>query len=272
MRDETLAAKVGERDKPAVAEAASAGWRAKPLSGVAGFRLAARSVTQRAEPKISTSRRRRSRGDGDRFGARILATDYLELCHNPTKDLRRWIAEDKRFSGRAARGFFFTVRETRGHASAIRQTTLANADRLCRQPLQELRGGLDADGQRGRRSDRVPSRPGAGVSRYDELRQVRKERRGTGVSRDGPDSFAAANAAIHQFYSAKIEATRRRMPAREVSAAIRALLDEQSAAFRALAERKKVVRRTMRERRRTALHAAKEATQRQRPPSRAGPS
>jgi hypothetical protein len=61
------------------------------------------------------------------------------------------------------------------------------------------------------------------------------------------------------FYSAKIEATRRSLPAREVSAAIRALLDEQSAAFRELADRRGAVSKASRERRQGAHIAAREA-------------
>jgi len=56
-------------------------------------------------------------------------------------------------------------------------------------------------------------------------------------------------ALLHAFYGAKIEATRRSLPAREISAAVRAILAEQSAAFRALAERRFAAMRTAREKR-----------------------
>jgi hypothetical protein len=80
-----------------------------------------------------------------------------------------------------------------------------------------------------------------------------------------PDSpLNGEHAALSAFYSAKIEATRRSLPAREVSAAIRAILDEQSAAFRALADRRGTASRASRERQQGARFAACEATQRDR--------
>ena len=61
--------------------------------------------------------------------------------------------------------------------------------------------------------------------------------------------FRACRRLILAFYGAKIEATRRSLPAREISAAVRAILAEQSAAFRALAERRFAAMRTAREKR-----------------------
>ncbi len=57
------------------------------------------------------------------------------------------------------------------------------------------------------------------------------------------------HAVILALYGAKIELTRRSLPAREISAAVRAILAEQSAAFQELAERRFAAMRAARERR-----------------------
>jgi hypothetical protein len=63
---------------------------------------------------------------------------------------------------------------------------------------------------------------------------------------------------IVALYGAKIELTRRSLPAREVSAAVRAILAEQSAAFRELAQRRFAAMRAARERRQASRYAEAE--------------
>jgi len=69
-----------------------------------------------------------------------------------------------------------------------------------------------------------------------------KRKRGLAAikARDDPGDllFETEQEAIRAFYGAKIEATRRSLPKREASAAVRALLVEQSLACKALAERR----------------------------------
>ena len=65
-------------------------------------------------------------------------------------------------------------------------------------------------------------------------------------------------AVILALYGAKIELTRRSLPAREISAAVRAILAEQSAAFRELAERRFAAMRAARERRQASHYAEAE--------------
>lgn len=77
------------------------------------------------------------------------------------------------------------------------------------------------------------------------------------------------HAAIQALYGAKIEATRRSLPAREIAAAVRAILAEQSAAFRALAERRHAAMRAARERRRNLRQAEPDNSQCERPEVRA---
>ncbi len=57
------------------------------------------------------------------------------------------------------------------------------------------------------------------------------------------------HAVILALYGAKIELTRRSLPAREINAAVRAILADQSAAFRELAQRRFAAMRAARERR-----------------------
>ena len=51
------------------------------------------------------------------------------------------------------------------------------------------------------------------------------------------------------FYGAKIEATRRSLPTREIAAAVRAIIEERDAAMRAFSDRQKYARVGLRERR-----------------------
>jgi hypothetical protein len=78
------------------------------------------------------------------------------------------------------------------------------------------------------------------------LRSVRAEGRTEGLTASGahpepsaPDrSFAGGRAALLALYGARIEATRRSLPAREVAAAVRAIRDERRAAMQAFASRR----------------------------------
>jgi hypothetical protein len=64
---------------------------------------------------------------------------------------------------------------------------------------------------------------------------------------------------ITALFAAKIEATRRGVPAPERQAAIRALIEERRAAMRALAERKQSTLRAIRERRNAERHSDRQA-------------
>jgi hypothetical protein len=130
---------------------------------------------------------------------------------------------------------------------------------------------LDADGNRGRGADGVPTSPRrACLGRYDELRPVRAETDGVSPHRasDGaPDlSFGAERDAIHVLYGAKIEATRRSLPGRDIAAAVRAILDDQRAALWAVTVRQILAKTAWRERRANDRHAGIVAQQNARAP------
>ena len=219
------------------------------------FRKAACAVVDPEPPK---PRKRRKRGgddgdDGDRFTTRKLAADYVKLCRHPTKDLRRWLAEDKKKHGGGRQAAATTSREGTHAHDATTNSPLAYADGLRRQPLHQLRGGLDAHREGRRQTDGLLARSRAGFGRYDGLRSLREEGGAALVaSRLGDRSAPAVAlngecAALMALYSAKIETTRRSgLSARDVSAAIRALLDERAAAFQALTERRRDRRMALR--------------------------
>jgi len=231
---------------------------------VSAFKAAARSLISPERIELRPTKRTKGKGDsgGDRYAASKLAADYVNLCQHPLKDLRRWIAEDRKNAGGAGRRLQPTTSKGENHAHDKTQTVLADAHGLRRQPLPQLRGGLDAHGQRGRGVDGVPARPRTSAGRYDGLRQVREEGRSAGLNRDHArgdaltraSSFEGERAVMRAFYGAKIEATRNSVPSREIAAAIRALLDEWSVSSRALVERQQA--------RATAGH--RDATQRRR--------
>jgi hypothetical protein len=236
-------------------------------AAIASFRASARSLT-RGEPTAPKPRKRvKSGGDGKgygkggaRFAARGLVQDYLELCRNPLKDLRRWAAEDKRF-GRAPRGFqsVFALRATpdksfiaKGDDHAHNQgaaVALAKTAGLRGQPLPGLRLRVDADGSRGR-ADGVFARPGAGSGGDDRLRSFRAERGGGGlVSRIGGEagSYGAAADAINAEFAEKLDGLRRRLPRWQIPAAVRALKNGRAVALQALRDQKQGERFAARE-------------------------
>jgi hypothetical protein len=150
-----------------------------------------------------------------------------------------------------------------GRADAAKTTTasLAHADRLRGHTLQELRGGLDADGQGRGRADNLLARPGAGARRYDELRPLRDQAGGLearGAVEQGP-SFKGLSAVLRTFYDAKIEAVRRIVPARERAAAVRVLLDDRAVALRVLTQMRAVSVAATQQRRKIVRAAKRQA-------------
>ena len=121
------------------------------------------------------------------------------------------------------------------------------------------------------------ARSRAGAGRYDQLRSVRGEaaagartgsaaRVAAGLTAPRGDGgvdllFRGARAEIVATYAAKIEATRRSLPAREIAAAVRALVEERRAAVRAIGERQRAAQTAAHERRDAERFSAKLARQ-----------
>ena len=265
---------------PAADDRAGAKPAAKVLA-LALWRAAARSATD--PPGGKPRPRKRTRSGGDSKSARPLTVsgivaDYLALCRNPLQDLQRWIAEDKKRPGGPRRVFQPPTNREGKDVADTTKTGLANAHGIRGHPLPKLRGGLDTHRKRGRGSDRVLARSRARFGRYDRLRSLRGEEAagaGGGVTapRSGGDagadlSFRGARAAVAALYAAKIEATRRSLPPREIAAALRALVEERRAAMRAIDEHHRAAQAAAHERRDAERFTAKLARQRARAEAR----
>ena len=231
-------------------------------------------------PSAPRPRKRVRRGGDGKGGARFttqnLADNYLNLCHHPLKDLPRWLAEDKKRAGATRRGIQSLTTKGSDYAHSKGASALvATADRLRRQPLPEMRGGLDAYGSRRRGVDGVSARSRAGVGGYDSLRPLRGEADGLApAERNTPDtsgfaqgappdrsggvaaeavSYDAEASAISAEFAAKIEGFRRRLRPWEIPAAIRAAREVRDGALKGV-----------RDRRQGERIAARAATQRER--------
>lgn len=177
---------------------------------------------------------------------RALATDYLALCHNPLNDLSRWAFE----SGKAYQGRSPSNKSRSADAAQSPSPCLdSRPNRLRDDTLHEVRRGLDPF--RGRRLGyRVSSRPGAGLSQYDQLRSFRAQGQETpSEARSVPQSEASANAvapssslatdlaAAKGYYASRIAAARQSLSHVELAAAIRTIKDEETLASRAIIQR-----------------------------------
>jgi hypothetical protein len=241
---------------------AAEGERAKPRADKVTFQAAAREATEpeKPEPARTPHKRRKAGGEGDQYRARKIVADYLGLCHDPTKDLPRWLREDKRYAG-GPHSLSLPIMTGEGKSDAAKTTAtpfVAHADRLRGQPLQKLCGGLDENWEGRGRVDNLLARPRAGPSRYDELRPLRGQAGGieTRGSEERGTSLKGLSAALRAFYGAKIEAVRQSVPTSERAAAMRALCDDRAVALRVLAQmraasaaaikRRQIVRRSAR--------------------------
>ena len=64
--------------------------------------------------------------------------DYLALCRNPRKDLKRWLAEDKKRPGATGRGVRSPLTKGDDHAYTNRASVVvAKDERFRRQPLPD---------------------------------------------------------------------------------------------------------------------------------------
>ena len=171
-------------------------------------------------------------GAVSRFAASSLADNYLKLCHNPLKDLQRWMDEDPRFRGEKLqrRERIFSTKGEGGDVSKGTAVVVAEAGRVRGKSLPELRGGLDAHRQGRRAVDDLPARQGAGVVRNDGLRQVRAEAR-TGELR----STTAKDRGLADFAGAGFRAFAATQEARRQPAERAARTEQQGRAFVALA-------------------------------------
>jgi hypothetical protein len=172
---------------------------------------------------------------------RALVADYLGLCRNPLKDIRRWIAET-------------TPKTKSAHAQGSSSRLGRRTDRFRPHPLHEMRSRLDASRQGRSQNYRLSSRPGAGVDQYDRLRSLRAEGGPASASAqscaettgeitpptcfgeeaDAPDCEVSG---IRAFYAALIAAARSSLPRAAAAALVQRLRTEKIMATRAAKDR-----------------------------------
>jgi hypothetical protein len=136
-------------------------------------------LTEPAPRAAGMKRVRKGGGDSRgmaRFTAQNIADDYVALCKNPAKDLKRWLAEDKKRPVRRGRRFQSTRTNQRGdHDQIANQTRNEKTQGLRGNTLPPVRDGLDANWQEWRIAHGVLARSRGRLGRYDALRQVRGE-------------------------------------------------------------------------------------------------
>ena len=178
---------------------------------------------------------------------RGLAADYLALCRNPLSDIRRWVLESgKAYQGRSPSNTWRSADAAQSPSPGLGSRT----DRLRYNALHEMRGRLDPFRDR-RQGCRLSSRPGAGISQYDQLRSFRAQGKRSTRFRSAlrtaaasatnsvapSSSLATELAAAKGYYASRIAAARQSLSRVELAAAIKAIKDEQTLAARAIIQR-----------------------------------
>jgi hypothetical protein len=197
------------------------------------------------QPKPMRRKRRQGRGSaGHRLTTSNLADSFIRLCHDPCKDLKRWIDEDKKqpcFVSTA----LFSISEAHHESTARTTSAVEDPRRLCEGSLRQVQGRMDADGIAGRVADDLSSRSRTSSLGDDELRSLRTEGRGN-LADEQPDmagAIAGEFAIVAANFASRIAAARATMTPAEAAAIIRRLRDEQTAAMRAITDRMQAARR-----------------------------
>ena len=137
-----------------------------------------------------------------------IVADYLKLCYEPAKDWLRWVAEDLKHRAAGRRGAAPEAGRDDAHTERPR-APVADADRICPDPLHGMQGGLDAQGRERRGADGVPSGSRAGSDRDDGLRPVRAEGRVERPAAKRADDDPAAASLRETLHGAKRETAER---------------------------------------------------------------
>jgi hypothetical protein len=117
--------------------------------------------------------------------------DYLKLCYDPAQDWLRWVAEDLRHRAAGRRSLSATAQRGEDAVHTAGQGLgVADADRVRRDALPELPGGLDPQRRGGGGTHSLPSGSRADPTGHDRLRQVREAGRPAGGVTPPPDRAA----------------------------------------------------------------------------------
>ena len=200
------------------------------------FQRVAHELTVPVEYRGRQRGRQSGGGDGHRLTTAALADSYIQLCHDPLKDLHRWIDETRPGTPSETRPLY---RETTDVIQCA--SVMEDGRRLRSNALHQVQGRMDADRATGL-DHLLPARSATGAIGHDGLRSVSAEgRQGLNTGRDdgasGLGEFASELGAVHSYYAARMAAARRSLKPGDVAAAIRALQGEQMLATRAVLDR-----------------------------------
>jgi len=180
-----------------------------------------------------------------RLTTRSLVSDYLALCRNPLKDLRRWNSEWK---NNARTRHPSTPPQQRSADAQSPPSRMAGPQYGIRaDALHGLRGGLDEERRRWSETHRLSARSRASADQHDRLRPLRTEGGAAAPLRsDGQahheeiapsSSLACELAGIKGYYAARIAALHRTLSPAERAVAIRAIKNEKKQVIRAVIEK-----------------------------------
>ena len=175
-------------------------------------------------------------GGGHRLTTALLADSYIQLCHDPLKDLHRWIDESRPGTSSETRPLYRETTDVIQRASVMEDSRGLRGD-----ALHQVQSRMDAN--RTARIDHVLSaRPATGSISYDQLRSVSVEgREGLNAAHDAGDhgltAFASELGGVNSYYAARIAAARLSLRPGDVAAAILAILGEKTLATLAVLDR-----------------------------------
>jgi hypothetical protein len=137
--------------------------------------------------------------------------------------------------------------DVRAEWLALRAATgLANPSSFRDRSVSDMRGGLDSDRQEGLKADpsSLPLDPTSGQNGLPYVgagagntRMSPEPNGNAGESPDVSAEFQGEMAALRAYFAARIAAARRGLPAGDVAAAVKAILNDETVALRSLADR-----------------------------------
>jgi hypothetical protein len=183
-----------------------------------------------------------------------MVRDYLDLCRDPSKDLQRWFAEDKKKP-------FFRATQSRhdrhSNAATFQLPTRAKpATQFFRHALHELSSRVGAQNGSGQNLAHVPDRQRARVAGLERLQHVQAEReslarpgsaQGDGGAEEARE-LGRAFGELSRLVSKQLAAAARTGSKQEFAAAKRAILEERDRAARHLVEEFRNARHAMHKR------------------------
>jgi hypothetical protein len=180
-----------------------------------------------------------------RLTTRSLVSDYLALCRNPLKDLRRWNSEWKNNTRTRHPSTPPPQRSADAQSPPSRMAGPQYGIRA--DALHGLRGGLDEERRRWSETHRLSARSRASADQHDRLRPLRTEGGAAAPLRsDGEThheeiapaaSLASEIAGVKSSYAARIAALSSTLSPAERTIVLRSIKNEKMQMIRAVIER-----------------------------------